>query len=73
MAAISTTDFTDADFWWAPGWASAHAPYAYYDDYYDYPAYVYDDSYYEDGACYLVPRRIHTRHGWRVRHVQVCG
>jgi hypothetical protein len=50
-----------------------YAPYGYSDDYYGYPAYVYDDSYYEDGGCYLVQRRIHTRHGWRIRHVQVCG
>ena len=46
--------------------------YAYYDDYYDYP-YAYDDYYYDDGGCYVVQRRVHTRHGWRIRHVQVCG
>jgi hypothetical protein len=38
-------------------------PYAYYDDY---P--YYDD----DGGCYLVRQRVHTRHGWRVRPVEVC-
>lgn len=38
------------------------------DDYY--PDY-YSDYYYESG-CYLVNRRVHTRHGWRVRPVQVC-
>jgi hypothetical protein len=51
-------------------------PYAYYGDYdYDYPYYdsAYDDSYYGDGGCYVVQRRVHTRYGWRVRAVQVCG
>jgi hypothetical protein len=38
-------------------------PYAYYDDY---P--YYDD----DGGCYLVRQRVHTRHGWRIRPVEVC-
>jgi hypothetical protein len=47
-------------------------PYAYYGDYdYDYP--YYDDSYYGDGGCYVVRRRVHTRYGWRIRPVQVCG
>jgi hypothetical protein len=45
----------------------------YYDDYYDYPGYVADDSYYDNGGCYVVQRRVHTRHGWRLRPVQVCG
>ena len=40
-------------------------PYAYNDDYYD--------DYYDDGGCYVVRRRVHTRHGWRVRPVQICG
>ena len=45
-------------------------PYAYYDDY----PYYYDDSYYGDGSgCYIVRQRVLTRHGWRVRPVQVCG
>ena len=51
-------------------------PYAYYGDYdYDYPYYdyAYDDSYYGDGGCYVVQRRVHTRYGWRIRPVQVCG
>jgi hypothetical protein len=44
-------------------------PYAYYDDY---P--YYDDSYYaDDGGCYIVRQRVLTRHGWRLRPVQVCG
>jgi hypothetical protein len=47
--------------------------YAYYDDYYDYPAYAYDDAYYGDGGCYLMQQRIHTRHGRRIRQIQVCG
>ena len=50
-----------------------YAPYAYYDDYYDYPAYTYDGSYYDDGGCYVVRRSVHTRHGWRIRPVRVCG
>ena len=51
-------------------------PYGYYGDYdYDYPYYdyAYDDSYYGDGGCYVVQRRVHTRYGWRIRPVQVCG
>ena len=50
-------------------------PYAYYGDYdYDYPYdYANDDSYYGDSGCYVVQRRVHTRYGWRVRPVQVCG
>jgi hypothetical protein len=44
--------------------------YGYYDDYYPYG---YDNDYYDDGGCYVVRRRVHTRHGWRVRPVQVCG
>jgi hypothetical protein len=41
----------------------------YYDGYYPY---AYND-YYDDGGCYVVRRRVHTRYGWRVRPVQVCG
>ena len=37
---------------------------------YGYP-YGYDD-YYGDGGCHLVLQRIHTRHGWRIRRVEVC-
>jgi hypothetical protein len=50
-------------------------PYAYGDYNYDYPYYdyAYDDSYYGDGGCYVVQRRVHTRYGWRIRPVQVCG
>jgi hypothetical protein len=48
----------------------AYGPYGYYDDYaYDYPY----DSYYDNGDCYVVQRRVHTVHGWRERPVQVCG
>ena len=36
-------------------------------------AYAYDDSYYDDGGCYVVQRRMHTRYGWHLRPVQVCG
>jgi hypothetical protein len=51
-----------------------YGAYPYYDDYYPYYAdddYAYN-GYYEDG-CYIVKRRVHTRYGWRVRPVQVCG
>jgi hypothetical protein len=36
--------------------------------------YTYDDAYYydDDGSCYVVQRRVHTTHGWRLRPVQVC-
>jgi hypothetical protein len=52
--------------------------YGSYDDgYYGYP-YGYDpyatsDSYYDNGDCYVVQRRVHTTHGWRRQPVQVCG
>ena len=39
-----------------------------------YPGY-YDGYYpfYEDeGGCYLVRQRVKTRHGWRIRRVEVC-
>ena len=39
-------------------------------DYYD--PYTYDDSYYDNGSCYVVQRRVHTTHGWRLQPVQVC-
>ena len=42
-------------------------------DYWDYPDYANDDSYYDNGNCYVVQRRVHTSYGWRVRPVQVCG
>jgi hypothetical protein len=42
-------------------------PYDYYDNY------PYDDSYYDNGNCYVVQRRVHTTHGWRLQPVQVCG
>lgn len=44
--------------------------YGYYDGYYPY---AYNDDYYDDGGCYVVRRRVHTRYGWRVRRVEVCG
>jgi hypothetical protein len=40
-----------------------------------YPVYPfgYDDYYYGgEMNCYLVRQRIHTRHGWRVRRVEIC-
>jgi hypothetical protein len=44
----------------------------YYDgDYYSYDGYPsYVDQ--GDSDCYLVRRRVYTRHGWRLRRVQVC-
>src|ERR1700692_3083489 len=39
---------------------------SYYDGYYPY---AYNDDYYDDGGCYVVRRRLHTRYGWRVRPV----
>jgi hypothetical protein len=54
--------FFDGGFWGAG-----------YDDYWDYPNYSYDDSYYDNGGCYVVQQRVHTSYGWRVRPVQVCG
>jgi hypothetical protein len=46
-------------------------PYGYY-GYPDEPSYVYDDGY-SDGDCYLVRRRVMTRHGRRWRTLQVCN
>jgi hypothetical protein len=51
---------------------------AYDDDYgygypYGYTPYAYDDTYGDNGDCYVVQRRVHTKHGWRVHPVQVCG
>ena len=40
-------------------------PYPYYGDYY-----AYDGGY---GGCYVVRRHVHTRYGWRIRPVEVCG
>jgi hypothetical protein len=31
------------------------------------------DSYYDNGDCYTVQRRVHSRIGWHVHPVQVCG
>ena len=44
-----------------------YGPYGYDDTPY------YDDYTADDGGCYLVRRRVHTHHGWRVRRVEVCG
>src|SRR6202043_2969900 len=44
-----------------------YAPY-YYGDYY--PVYGYEEG--DEGQCYLVRRRVHTHHGWRLRTVQIC-
>ena len=49
--------------------------YPYDDGYYDYgyPDYAYGDSYYDNGDCYTVQRRVHSRSGWHVHPVQVCS
>ena len=54
----------------AAGAAAAYGPYYYGPGYY--PGYYYDGGYYDEGGCYLVRQRVHTRHGWRVRRVEVC-
>src|SRR6266481_2332464 len=55
-------------------------PYGYDDDYaYDYPygygddPYAYNDTYSDNGSCYVIQRRVHTTHGWRRQPVRVCG
>jgi hypothetical protein len=35
--------------------------------------YAFDDSYYDNGSCYVVHRRVHTAHGRRLQPRQVCG
>ena len=51
-----------------PGFGfGGYYPYDYYDDY------GYNDTYYDNGSCYVVQRRVHTTHGWRRQPVQVCG
>jgi hypothetical protein len=55
---------------------AAGVGYGLYDPYgydYGYPYYGYDDSYYDDGGCYVVQRRVLTPYGWRLRPVQVCN
>jgi hypothetical protein len=42
-------------------------PYDYYDDT------AYGDTYYDNGSCYVIQRRVHTTHGWRLQPGQVCG
>jgi hypothetical protein len=46
-----------------------YGPYGYY----GYPYGYYDDYYADEGGCYVVRRRVHTRYGWRIRPVEVCG
>src|SRR5882757_334795 len=41
--------------------------------FYPYDDYSYNDEYYDNGSCYVVQRRVHTRHGWRLQPRQVCG
>src|SRR5712672_194086 len=70
--------FHDRDFGRRFGFGSGFYPYDYYDDYaYDYPygyyPYASSDSYADNGSCYVVQRRVHTTHGWRLQPRQVCG
>lgn len=48
-----------------------YGPYGYYGGYGPYS----EGGYYADdgGGCYVVRQRVHTRYGWRVRPVEVCG
>jgi len=39
--------------------------------YYGYP--YYDGYYADESNCYIERRRVHTRNGWRIRRVEVCG
>lgn len=42
--------------------------------FYDYGYFPYDyGTYYGDEGCYLVRKRVKTRHGWRIQPVEVCG
>jgi hypothetical protein len=46
-----------------------YTPYALHGAY-GYPNAYSDD---DDTGCYVVQRRVHTRHGWRLRPFEVCG
>jgi hypothetical protein len=37
-----------------------------------YPA-SFGSDYAEAGHCRLVAHRVKTRHGWRIRRIQICG
>jgi len=51
-----------------------YRPYGYWNDYaYDYPYYTYGDTYYDNGSCYVVQRRVRTAHGSRLQPREVCG
>ena len=50
-----------------------HRRFGFFGGFYPYDDYAYDDSYYDNGNCYVVQRRVHTTHGWRLEPVQVCG
>lgn len=47
-----------------------YGPYGPYGYGYGYP--YYGGYYADDGGCYVVRRRVHTRYGWRIRRVEVC-
>jgi hypothetical protein len=49
-----------------------YGAYGYHFGYYNYPYhYEYADYRDDNGGCYL-RRHVHTRHGWRLRPVEVC-
>jgi hypothetical protein len=57
---------------------AAGVGYGLYDPYdygydYGYPYYADDYSYYDDGGCHVVQRRVLTRYGWHLHPVQVCN
>jgi hypothetical protein len=55
--------FRGGGFGYGPGYGF-YGPYGYYD--------YYGDDDYGYGGCHLARQRIHTRHGWRFRTVDVC-
>jgi len=55
--------FRGGGFGYGPGYGF-YGPYGYYD--------YYGDDDYGYGGCHLARQRIHTRHGWRLRTVDVC-
>jgi hypothetical protein len=60
-------DFGFGAFAFGFGYPYDYYGYPYYDDY------AYADTYYDDGGCYIVRRRVSTPYGWRIRPVRVCG
>jgi hypothetical protein len=38
-----------------------------------YPPASFGSDYAQGGDCRMVPHRVKTHHGWRIRRVQVCS